>query len=74
LDYVNKRFWFTFLHGVAAVVIGNLIYYLVLTKHLPAPARHQAGHLDLGLLIDFWLCVAIWGVLRLAARQRGWRR
>lgn len=68
---MDKRFWSNFLRSLAAVVIGNLIYLFVLMKYLPTLARHRGGHLDFGLIIDFWLCVAIWGVLRLLIPRRG---
>jgi hypothetical protein len=72
-DAVCKRFWPDFLRSLAAVVAGNFIYFFVLMRHLPKRAQHSIGRVDLGLLIDFWLCLAIWGILRLAARRRGSR-
>jgi hypothetical protein len=56
-----------------AIVIGNAIYFLLLMPHLPAKAQHQPDRLDLGLLVDFWVCVAIYGVIEFIARRRSRR-
>jgi len=37
---------------------------------LPASARHHPMHLDLGMLIDFWFCVVVYGLIRTARRWR----
>jgi hypothetical protein len=38
--------------------------------HLPAAARHQPFRLDRGLLVDFWVCLLVFAVLRLFWRKR----
>jgi len=53
------------LAALAAVIAGNAIYFLVLWPLLPAQARHEVYRLDLGLLVDFWLCLACFGVIKL---------
>ena len=53
-----------------AIVIGNAIYFLLLMPHLPAIAQHRPDKLDLGLLVDFWVCVVVYGVFELLARRR----
>ena len=52
-----------------AVVLGNAIYFLLM-PHLPPAARHRSYTLwpDLGLLIDFWICLVLYGVLALLFR------
>jgi hypothetical protein len=55
-----------------AVVAGNLLYFFAITPHLPAAGRHRTGRLDLGVVVDFWLCVAMYGVVELIDRQ--WRK
>lgn len=55
-----RRFW----HSLIAVVLGNAIYFTLL-PHLPARAQHQRFQLDWGLAIDFWLCLALYGLLAL---------
>jgi hypothetical protein len=55
-----------------AVVGGNLLYFFVLMPHLPAAGRHRPDQLDLGLIVDFWICVAFYGVIEFIDRR--WRR
>jgi hypothetical protein len=52
------------LKSLIAVMGGNLVY-LSAKKWLPEPLRHQPFHLDWGILADFWICVALWGLLDL---------
>jgi hypothetical protein len=56
------RFSRNFLKSLAAVLAGNAIYFLVM-PHLPIRAQHQYNHVDLGLVIDFWICVVIYGLI-----------
>ena len=51
--------------AVIAVVVGNVIYFLLLWPHLPRHAQHQVYRFDLGLLIDFWACAACFGAVKL---------
>ena len=59
-----------FLTSLAAVLLGNAVYF-ALMPYLPPAAQHRAYAIDLGLLIDFWLCVVFFGLLRLLDRRRG---
>ncbi len=52
-----------------AVVAGNLLYFFLLTPHLPVAGRHRAGRLDLGLIVDFWICVVMYGLVELVDRR-----
>jgi hypothetical protein len=45
-----------------------MAYFAVMPK-LPAPVQHMPGRLDLGLLVDFCICAAVFVLLTL-----GWRR
>ncbi len=56
--------------GIAllAVLLGNIAYYLLL-PHLPGLLRHAPTRLDLGLALDFLLCLAIWLGLTYAERR-----
>lgn len=54
----RRRFWL----ALIAVVLGNVLY-LAFQQQLPLPARHAPFRLDLGLLLDFWFCVVIFGLL-----------
>ena len=53
-----------------AVVLGSFLYFFVLMPHLPAAARHEPFRLDVGILIDAWICLAIYGLIELALRFR----
>jgi hypothetical protein len=55
-----------------AVVAGNLFYFFVLTPHLAPAGRHRPGQFDLGLIVDFWVCVVAYGLVELVDRQ--WRK
>jgi ABC-type uncharacterized transport system permease subunit len=55
-----------------AIVVGNLLYFFVLMPHLPQAGRHGPDRLDLGLIVDFWVCVVLYGVIELVDRK--WRR
>lgn len=52
-----------------AVLVGNLLYFFVLMPHLPPAGRHQPDRLDLGLIVDFWVCVVIYGLVELIDRR-----
>jgi len=58
------------LKQLVAIVIGNAIYFLLLMPHLPARAQHQPDRFDLGLLVDFWVCVVVYGAIELVSRRR----
>lgn len=58
------------LKQLVAILIGNAIYFLLLMPHLPARAQHRPDKLDLGLLVDFWICVVVYGVMELLSRKR----
>jgi hypothetical protein len=57
------------LQAFLAIILGNAAYFLLLPS-LPQGTRHHPLHLDLGLLLDFWFCVAAYGVIRTARKWR----
>ena len=59
-----------FFISLAAVVLGNVIYFLIM-PHLPVAAQHRSTRLlpDLGLLVDFWICLVIYGVIAFIFRR-----
>lgn len=59
-----------FLKSLLAVVAGTAIYFLVLMPLLPPAGRHGIARIDLGLVIDFWVCVAVFGVIELVLRRK----
>jgi hypothetical protein len=52
-----------------AILIGNGLYFFVFMPHLPERAQHQPYRLDWGLVVDFWVCLAVYGLLRLIKRR-----
>lgn len=68
-SYLPKNFW----QSLIAVVIGNAIYFLLMPE-LPRLARHTTFRFDLGLVVDFWICLVIYGLLELVKRLRRPRR
>jgi hypothetical protein len=66
-SYVLRRLF----KQLIAIVAGNLFYFFVLMPHLPPAGRHRPDRLDLGLLVDFWVCVVIYGIIELIDRK--WR-
>jgi hypothetical protein len=69
-DAVSKQsVVINFLQALVAIVLGNVVYFLLLPS-MPAAARHHPLRLDLGMLIDFWLCLVAYGLIRTARRWR----
>ena len=58
-----------FLQALLAIILGNVVYF-ALVPSLPPVARHRPPHLDLGMLLDFWLCVVAYGLIRTARKWR----
>lgn len=56
------------LESLLAVLLGNLVYFLLM-PHLPERARHVPTHPDLGLLVDFWICLVVLGLVRAVAKR-----
>lgn len=57
---MKHRLW----RYLLAILIGNAIYYS-LYRYLPPRARHHPGEIDWGLAVDFWICLACYGLIRL---------
>jgi hypothetical protein len=49
---------------LVAVLIGNIVY-LSVEPQLPSEMRHRMYRIDLGLAIDFLMCVVAYGLVRL---------
>ena len=58
-----------FLQALLAVLLGNILYFL-LVPSLPPIARHRPMRIDLGMAVDFWLCLVAYGLIRTARRWR----
>jgi len=61
---VTVRRWLEYL---AAILVGNGIYYFSLVPHLPDALRHRNFDVDWGTLVDFVVCVAVYGLIRLGS-------
>ncbi len=51
------------LPALAAVVAGNVLYFLLVAPALPVKLRHQPFAFDAGLGIDFLICLAFYAGL-----------
>ena len=56
------------LQALLAILLGNLAYFL-LSAHLPLPC-HRPFQPDAGLLVDFFLCLAFYTLIRSAAKRK----
>ena len=61
----TPRRWLEYL---VAIVIGNAVYYLSLSPHLPDFLRHNGFQMDWGVLVDFAVCVGVYGLIRLGSQ------
>ncbi|HZR66179.1 MAG TPA: hypothetical protein VFA85_13580 [Terriglobales bacterium] len=59
---MSKQFITNFLQSLAAVLLGNLVYFLLM-PHLPPAAQHLHKY-DLGMVVDFWICLVIFGAIK----------
>ena len=57
------------LQMLLAIILGNVVYFLLLPS-LPPLARHHPLHLDVGMAVDFWFCLAAYGLIRTARKWR----
>jgi hypothetical protein len=58
-----------FVHALIAVLAGNLVYFLLMPR-LPVRAQHVQFRLDLGLVVDFFFCLVIFGIIKTIAGDR----
>jgi hypothetical protein len=66
---VSKPRVANFLQALAAVLAGNAIYFLLM-PYLPAAARHVPTRIDVGMLVDFWICLVVFGAIKTVAGRR----
>jgi hypothetical protein len=57
---MKRNFW----RSLIAVLAGNLIYYSV-ERYLPPRAQHDLYRIDWGLAVNFWFCMACYGIVRM---------
>lgn len=58
-----------FFQALLAIILGNVVYFF-LVPSLPPVARHRPSHLDLGMVLDFWVCLVVYGLIRTARKWR----
>jgi ABC-type uncharacterized transport system permease subunit len=63
--YVLRRLLKQFI----AVVVGNIVYFFLLMPRLPARGQHQPFRIDVGLLLDVWVCLVVYGIVELIDRK-----
>ena len=51
------------IQALLAILVGNLFYFSV-ASHLPFPFGHATFRFDPGLVLDFLICLGIYGILR----------
>jgi hypothetical protein len=57
-----------FIHALVAVLAGNAVYFLVV-RFLPMAARHEAFRVDLGMVVDFLICLGALGMIKAIASR-----
>jgi len=57
------------LQALLAILLGNVVYFLLLPA-LPPAAHPHRFQFDLGTLVDFWFCLVAYGLIRTARRWR----
>jgi len=57
------------IHALIAVLVGNAAYFL-LVRYLPPKAHHAPFHIDLGMVLDFWICLVVFGLIKTIAGRR----
>src|SRR5882724_12744638 len=66
-----KEIMKNFAHSLAAVIVGNLLYFFVMPD-LPRAAQHISRSFDLGMAVDFFFCLAVLGIIKaIAWRMQG---
>ena len=66
---MSKTTVVNFIQSLIAVVAGNVAYFLLM-PHLSPPARHLPMRFDLGVVVDFWICLVFLGVIKTLTRWR----
>jgi len=64
---VTPRRWLEYL---IAILVAQVIYYYSLVPYLPDALRHHGSDIDLGMGVDFLVCVAVYGLIRLGSHVR----
>jgi hypothetical protein len=60
---LTRAKWIKFM---VSIILGNVLYF-ALSPHLPPAAQHHSWTVDLGTIVDFWLCLVVYGLWELGA-------
>jgi hypothetical protein len=58
--FLTRSFW----QSLSAVLARNIIYFSV-ERYLPPRAQHHIYRIDWGTAVDFWICLACYGLVRM---------
>ena len=61
--FLTRAKWIKF---AVSILLGNGLYF-ALSPHLPAAAQHHEWTVDMGTIVDFWLCLVVYGLLELGS-------
>jgi hypothetical protein len=50
---------------LVSVLVGNAVYFFLARHVFPPAARHQFHRVDIGIFIDLWFCLVVYGLLEL---------
>ncbi len=64
----NVLMFLNLLQALLAIILGNVAYFL-LAPSLPIPS-HRPFQFDAGLVVDFFFCVVVYGLIRSARRWK----
>jgi hypothetical protein len=56
-------------HALAAVLGGNAVYFLLM-RYLPLGVRHERSRIDLGMGVDFLICLVALIMIKAIAGRR----
>ncbi len=59
--------------AAAAVVLGNALYFYLMPS-LPPGAQHTPAKLDFGIVVDFWFCLFMYGIIEGGMQLSQWLR
>ncbi len=61
------------LKSLAAVLLGFALYYYLMPS-LPPAARHEPMKFDIGVLVAFWFCLCMYGLIEGGMQLSRWLR
>ena len=59
--------------SLAAILLCFMLYYYLLPS-LPPAAQHKPNQLDFGIVVAFWFCLCMYGVIEAGVQLSRWLR